>query len=390
MRAVLTVFALWAAGLGAAAQFGKISVLFEFLGRAYPGYAGLGMGIMVSIVGLIGLVFGIVASQLVANYGPKWCILWALVLGGVMSLIQSMLPSFPIMILTRILEGGSHLVIVIVGPTAISSLTSTRFQGAAMTLWSSFFGVSYAALAYFAPSLAQTGGELAIFYVHALWMIAVAALLGWFLPARRVALPQTVKIDWLDLHRTIYLSPSMSAPAFGFSCYTITYVAVLTLLPNAIHPDWAQVVGVGMPLVSIAVSLTFGVWVLHYLNAWRVVQVGFGCAVAFSIGLFFAKESGLATAIFAFALAGALGLVQGASFASLSQLNPNPQDQTRSAGAIAQMGNLGTTLGTPVLAVIITTFGFAGICVFVGGFSVLGIVVHSVQSYRRSSPPGLG
>jgi hypothetical protein len=54
------------------------------------------------------------------------------------------------------------------------------------------------------------------------------------------------------------------------------------------------------------------------------------------------------------------------------------------------MGNLGTTLGTPVLAVIITTFGFAGLCIFVGGFSVLGIVVHSVQSYRRSVTPGLG
>ena len=32
MRAALTVLAIWAAGLGAAAQFGKISVLYEVLG----------------------------------------------------------------------------------------------------------------------------------------------------------------------------------------------------------------------------------------------------------------------------------------------------------------------------------------------------------------------
>ena len=44
MRAALTVLALWAAGLGAAAQFGKISVLYESLGAAYADYAGVGIG----------------------------------------------------------------------------------------------------------------------------------------------------------------------------------------------------------------------------------------------------------------------------------------------------------------------------------------------------------
>jgi len=56
----LLVLALWAAGLGAAAQFGKISVIFDLLVADYgtPGR----VAFMVSIVGLVGLVFGTTAA----------------------------------------------------------------------------------------------------------------------------------------------------------------------------------------------------------------------------------------------------------------------------------------------------------------------------------------
>ena len=153
MRAALTVLALWAAGLGAAAQFGKISVLYESLGAAYADYAGVGIGLMVSVVGMVGLVFGTTAGLLVARVGPRRAVLAALGLGAVVSLVQASFPAYPVMMLTRVLEGVSHLTIVVVGPTAIAGVTAARHQGLAMTLWSSFFGVTYAALAYFAPGL---------------------------------------------------------------------------------------------------------------------------------------------------------------------------------------------------------------------------------------------
>lgn len=61
MRAILTILALWAAGLGAAAQFGKISIAYQPLGLAYPAEAGVWIGLMVSIVGMVGLIFGTTA-----------------------------------------------------------------------------------------------------------------------------------------------------------------------------------------------------------------------------------------------------------------------------------------------------------------------------------------
>jgi hypothetical protein len=83
-------------------------------------------------------------------------------------------------------------------------------------------------------------------------------------------------------------------------------------------------------------------------------------------------------------LAGAVGIVQGASFAALAQLNPAPEDRARASGAIAQLGNLGTTTGTPLLAVILTGAGATGLMLFLVGFFVLGIAIHSLQARRRA------
>ena len=78
LKSVLIVFFLWAAGLGAAAQFGKMSVIYAQLGDIYPDHRGVGIGVMVSIIGIIGLFFGTTAGMLVSRVGPKrrFCLHW--------------------------------------------------------------------------------------------------------------------------------------------------------------------------------------------------------------------------------------------------------------------------------------------------------------------------
>ena len=383
MRAAVTIFALWAAGLGAAAQFGKISVLYEALGTAYAAYAGIGIGLMVSIIGTVGLIFGTTAGLLVARIGPKRAIVAALLLGGAVSAVQMLFPPYPLMMLTRILEGVSHLAIVVVGPTAIAGLAGPRGQGAAMTLWSSFFGVTYAALFYWGPGLVAGQGPGLLFGLHAGWMLALAVILFALLPAD----PRGQAVEnhgglWAQ-HRAIYASPTLAAPAMGFVCYTITYVAVLTLLP-AMMGEWGGFIGVAMPLVSIAVSLTLGVWLLSQISAVQLVQGGFVVAIVASVGLWLAWGQGAAVGL-ALLVAASLGIVQGASFAALAQLNPAPQDRARAAGAIAQLGNLGTTTGTPILVWATDKAGETGLAVFLIGFSALGIAIHALQARRRIS-----
>jgi MFS transporter, DHA1 family, inner membrane transport protein len=383
VRTVLTIVAIWAAGLGAAAQFGKMSVAFPALESAYADHRGIGIGLMVSVVGMVGLVFGTTAGLLVARVGARRTIIAALGLGAVVSAVQTLFPPYPVMMLTRVLEGASHLAIVVVGPTAIAGLAGPRLQGAAMTLWSSFFGVAYAVLFLVGPQLVAEQGPQVLFGLHALWMAATAVVLFLLLPADVGTGARGFGGTLWQEHLAIYASPWLAAPAMGFVFYTVTYVAVLTLLPAMMGPQ-GGFIGVAMPLVSIAVSLTAGVWLLSRISAVGLVQVGFVAAMVAACGLWAAWGGPLAAA-FALLIAASLGIVQGASFAALAQLNPRVEDRARAAGAIAQLGNLGTTTGTPLLVWATDKAGASGLAVFLIGFSACGIVIHALLARRRIS-----
>ena len=93
------VFALWGAGLGAAAQYGKVSVIFDLLPEAYP-EAGAALGFVVSLVGFIGILFGVAAGLLVARIRYRRALLSALWLGAAVSLTQALLPPLPWMVST--------------------------------------------------------------------------------------------------------------------------------------------------------------------------------------------------------------------------------------------------------------------------------------------------
>ena len=150
------ILALWAAGLGAAAQFGKISVLYDLLVAEYGSPARVAF--MVSVVGMVGLVFGTTAGIFVQRLGLRRVLLGALLLGAGLSALQTLMLPYGLMMASRVLEGVSHLAIVVVAPVMIAQAAPQRHQGLAMTLWSSFFGVSYAGLAVIGPQLAGWHG----------------------------------------------------------------------------------------------------------------------------------------------------------------------------------------------------------------------------------------
>ena len=383
MRAAFTILALWLTGLGAAAQFGKISVLYEQLGAIYPAHAGVGIGIILSVVGIVGLIFGATAGVAIARMGPRRAILTALALGTAISLIQSQFPPYSVMLLSRVFEGVAHLAIVIVGPTAIATIAPQRFQGFAMTLWSSFFGVAFAAHFYFAPPLVVAHGPAALFQLHALWLVTCAVALWFLMPTDPVALVPDLPKSLIAQHLEIYQSPSLAAPATGFVFYTLPFVALLTLLPATTPGPYGPMIGVVMPLVSIALSLTLGVYLLSRMTAVRLVQLGFTASMVMSVFLWVSWGNPVWQAVFSIGLAACMGIPQGASFATIPQLNASTADRSRAAGAIAQLGNLGTTSGTPLLALILMHTGANGLLTFMLLCCAGGIASHWLQARRR-------
>ena len=369
---MLLVLLLWCAGLGAAAQFGKISILYEDLRASYGGSGEVALGLVVSIVGMVGLIFGTTAGLLVARIGPRRAIVAALAAGAAMSALQSLMPAYPLMLASRIIEGASHLAIVVVGPTMIAALAPENRRPLAMTLWSSFFGVTYTILALIGPYSSPIG----------LFLGTLA------LPRRPEPKGQARPMgNLLRQPAEISPSPRLAAPAMGFCCYTFLYVAVLTLLPPETPMTHRALIAAGMPLVSIAVSLTLGVWLLSRMSAVRLVQTGYAIAIPGFVILWALWGQGAGMVAGGVLLSGALGIVQGASFASIPELNAGAEDRARAAGAVAQLGNLGTTTGTPVLAALLASAGPAGLGLAAVLLCGLGIAIHTLQKARRDALP---
>ena len=85
---VLLVLVLWATGLGAAAQFAKVSVPFSAFQAAYPS-AGTELGFLVSLISLLGIFFGLFAGLIVSRGNPYHLLLGAVLLGALMSVLQA-------------------------------------------------------------------------------------------------------------------------------------------------------------------------------------------------------------------------------------------------------------------------------------------------------------
>lgn len=376
----MLVLALWGAGLGSAAQYGKVSVVFDLLPQAYPA-AGAGIGWIVSLVGLVGIFFGVVAGLVVARIRYRRALLWALWVGAGVSLLQALLPPLPWMLGLRVVEGASHLAIVVAAPTLIAQLCADKDRGLALTLWGTFFGVAFAVLAFAGRPLAIAQGLPALFAAHAAYMAVFAVVLALSLralPSEGKAAPLSLPSILRD-HAVIYRSPFLAAPSVGWLFYTFSFVSILTVLPPYIAEGSRAAVMTAMPLTSILVSMTLGVVLLRMMSAVQVVQLGFATSFLCMIWLGFAPGLPLACLM----LAGAMGLIQGSSFAAVPQLNTRPAAQAQANGAMAQMGNIGNTLGTPVMAAALVVMDYSALPLLAGGAFALGLLAHLVLARMR-------
>ncbi|WP_170580633.1 MFS transporter [Ruegeria arenilitoris] len=388
-RIFLQVILLWVAGLGAATQFAKIAVAFDAVGALYPGY-GDSIGWLLSIISLMGAVLGAMSGAITAQFGPVRLLVFGLLLGGVVSVFQSTIPGFHVMVGSRIIEGVSHLAIVVAAPTLIAQITRGAARNAAMVLWSSFFGVAFALNAWFGLPMIQRFGLADYFMGHGVLMALIAGLVALFPP--KVPPIATEWNGWglgsiLQTHLETYRSPRMAAPAIGWFFYTLTFVSLLAILPGRMPEDQSVLVASLMPLAGIVLSWIAVPVLLTFLTAVTVVNLGFAAGMAALALLFF----GAPLPVVGIALFAVLGLVQGGSFAAVPQLNGSARDQALSYGAMAQMGNAGNLLGTPVLLAILWRAGEGSMFVAVLVFYAAAIAAHLFLSLRRrSSPDDLG
>ena len=376
------VLALWAAGLGAAAQFAKIVVIFPEL-QAHYGETGAASGYLVSLISVIGMLLGLVAGVIAIQLGVRRLLLLGLYLGAAVSAWQTMLPGFEWMLASRLIEGVSHLAIVVSAPTLIAQLSAQRHQGKALTLWGTYFGVAFAGIALTAPHIIRVAGLGGLSAIHAAYMASFAVLLTIVLPKedRNGAPPWPSLGNILHRHLTAYASPFIAAPALGWLFYTLTFVSMLAILPTMVDPSQRAFAAAAMPLSSIVSSMTIGNILLRYMTAVSVIVIGFATAIVLVlVFLLTGPGAWLFIALFA-----CLGLVQGASFAAVPELNISLEGRALANGGIAQTGNIGNALGTPAMLAVVATGADTGLPALLIGCYASAIIVHLALARGRAN-----
>ncbi len=382
MPPILVILAIWAAGLGASAQFAKLAVGFDALAEIYTG-AGALLGFAVSLLSLLGLIFGLSGGKLVSRIGPKRALVGGLVLAAAMSAVQALLPPLPVFLIARTIEGLSHLILVVAAPTLIAEIAPLRLRPAAMTLWSTFFSVAFAVLAWIGPGIIAGYGLDGLLWAHAIYALLMAALMQALLPKpARITrpAPQDGKMPGLlAQHVALYRDPFVSAAGWGWIFYTFTFVSILTLLPE-LSPDPPAWLPALLPLAAIASSLTLGVALLSRFSAVTVSIAGFGLSALACLGVLLGQGS--AASVLGLFLC--LGLVQAAGFALVPELNSDPVDRAMGNGAIAQTGNLGNLTGTPILLILLSWGGAPAATLALVLCYVAGFAAHVIHARRRA------
>ena len=185
------------------------------------------------------------------------------------------------------------------------------------------------------------------------------------------------------ISRSVLMSAGRDLTVKPLIILSQVFLSFLTLLPAITAPQWRSFTIGAVPLISIFASLTLGVWLMRISGPILAILAGFGLA-AICAGALMLWPGG---AILPLLIGVGLGLVQGATFAAVPHLNASAQDRALANGGLAQMGNLGNTLGTPLMLSILT---FAGQGVMVLVLAVLfaaGAAVHMAMARLRQSNP---
>lgn len=382
-RSLILVLLLWAAGLCAAGQFAKIAVPFTDFRALYPDAGGT-IGWLLSLISFVGAVGGLAAGALVSLLGLRRMLFGGLILGALLSFIQASLPGFGLFAASRVLEGAAHLAIVIAAPSLIANVSSDRFRGIAMALWSTFFGVAFALVAWIGLPQVKLFGVPPLFIVHGALTLLVAALLAVFLKntdapeaEAEAVRPGTV---WQGL-LTAIRSPRIAAPGVGWLFYTLTFVALLAVLPDLLPPGERDAILGLLPLLGIVVSLTLVPGLMKVMGASTLNWVGFGlslCAVLFA---------GIAPLpLVCIALFSVIGLVQGSGYASVPELNSGVKERALSFGLVAQTGNIGNLTGTPILLFVLDRSGEADLFHFLAVLYGMAVAALLLLLYLRKRP----
>ncbi len=375
---------LYAMGVLAAAQLGKMSALAPLISRELA--IGLTLaGALISLLEIGGATLGFVAGLYVDRLGVRRVLLTGLGGFALAGVGESLASSVPALVGLRLLEGAAYLCVVVSAPLLIFRTAPPGRESVALALWGSFVPVGFALGATTSGWLADAASWRVAMLA---WAVLAALMLvrAWRL---RLAVCAAAQAD-APRRRLSLPGRSIWALTLSFGCYASFAVGLIALLPSfLVTQTGASAQQAGLIGGLCAFISVLGVLIAARLrhrganhSVWIVVAIVVPSVLLFAV--FAPGASMLRVTALMLLLNTISGIYAGLAFAMLPVLARSDHAMAVANGLTLQFGATGSLLGPPMFAVCVERWGWSGAAV--AGALVSGVCLALMLWARADEP----
>lgn len=371
----LAVFAVVAGGIVAALQVGKAAIAMPLVQAEFAlDLATLGW--LASIFAVLGMIGGIPVGTLAIALGARSVLLLGLLAVAVGAFLGAAAPRFPMLLVSRVVEGLGFLLIVIAGPAILQRVASPARRDIVMALWSCFMPAGMALAMAAGPWLSdwrmiwQGAGALAL--------VALALAL---LAVPRV--PPGASSSLAALAGDAGAVLSARGPvllALTFALYALMFFALFSFLPVLLMQRMqVTLVTAGMlsalaSFANVAGNLAAGLLLVRGASRAGLIA-GASLVMGLSaVGIFIGLLPDTATFLLCVLFSAVGGLVPATLLASSPIAAPAARLMPVVVGLMMQGSNLGQVVGPVAVGGVIQVLGWPSAAGLVGGAAALAIL----------------
>jgi predicted MFS family arabinose efflux permease len=338
--------------------------------------------IIVSAFGTLGAVGGLTAGLVVSRLPTRATIIAGLLVIGFASALGAASPNWPILLVTRVIEGCGFLAVVIAVPSLIRALAVPRDRALALAFWGAYLPAGSAIMMLGAPAMSAFGWR-GLWFLNAIIAVLYAVVVFLFIKPEGNARPANSPSITTNL-KGLFSSPGALLAALAFGAYAFQYFALTALMPallvarTGLTVAQAGTVAAATVVANAGGNFAAGVALWLGVPLWAIIAVAFAfCGVA-PLGIFAGTLPVVLVAILASTSLAVSGLVPASIFAATPRVAPNAHLMGMTFGLIIQASNLGQLLGPAALAAWIERFGWSRAPILFAAVGLTGTITAVV------------
>jgi predicted MFS family arabinose efflux permease len=341
---------IFATGVLASAQLGLVPLAVPALQRDL-GLSLAFAGMIISVVTLVGAVFGVVAGTWAERIGYARALWIGLAILALAAGACALAKGQTTLLAARAIAGVGYLLVVTAAPSLLARTADPRDHAVALSLWGTFVPVGIAIAQAISAVVSDRIGWRGLFWLDAGVLAAAVAIAAMSITDRSRPTPDSALSLWF-----VYRLRAPMLLSVAFFCFALVFLAVVGLLPAYLEDIRKLPMAEGGKIVAATTatgifgSLAAG-WMMRRGASPRVLAgAGLIVSTAATLVMFNAATSIAMVVVAAVAVFAIGGLTPAAVFASVPRLTADVRAVGPIYGLLAQFGSLGSLVGPPLLA----------------------------------------